>query len=492
MRHTYSGGCVALVLSLSACISSPEAGSVSSASSMTTAMVSECEAKYVQEIQELPRVVPDTNELVDANPAVDGNNAYWRGKFLTPTEIEQKYDIPIVEGMTGPYSPRAMAVRDQARSKNEQVKRDRRFIELNKEICLSLVPVAPSDGVCPDGYTMAFDAPMEGMCHRSFMSRFSSRSPMGTKAVNNNAPFRSIRASFTPSIRTDAIYEDVLFRPIRVAFNGGTDSIREEIQAIAQVWAQRVNDWRGYPEREENSLADVTVFDSVFQPLKFDFGSDTPDGFEFNTWSYKDTEFSADIRIGFDNSGYWSMVGTDGTQSPLARPGSASMNLQGFDRYQVLPPSLKAKVFHEFGHALGLLHEHQHPMSECGRALRLEDDEGYRLVLDDLGQAIPDADGRRPGVVTLLQHAPNYWSREEAEFNLAQLKRSRKIDSIDYDPMSVMKYEFASDWYKGDAPVECLPNGFANTEPSELDIALVAQTYRKMLLTNLNSLVAEP
>ena len=130
---------------------------------------------------------------------------------------------------------------------------------------------------------------------------------------------------------------------------------------------------------------------------------------------------------------------------------------------------------------MGLQHEHQHPISACGAALRLEDDEGYKLTLDEGDAAIPDKAGRRPGVLTSLEYAPNYWPREDAAFNLGQLKKSGDLDTTPFDPDSIMRYEFAAEWYRDDAPTECLPTGKPVTKPSKMDFAMVAKTYRKMM-----------
>ncbi|TKK35221.1 peptidase M12A astacin [Pseudomonas sp. CFBP13528] len=65
---------------------------------------------------------------------------------------------------------------------------------------------------------------------------------------------------------------------------------------------------------------------------------------------------NGDIRITADNGNGpgWSKVGTDAKNVPLSKP---TMGI-GFTRS---PDSIAATIQHEFGHALGLRHEHQHP-----------------------------------------------------------------------------------------------------------------------------------
>lgn len=69
------------------------------------------------------------------------------------------------------------------------------------------------------------------------------------------------------------------------------------------------------------------------------------------------TSGPAEIRIAFQNSGSWSRIGTDGT---LIDQDEASMNFGWFNRYTT-EEEFRRTTLHEFGHALGLCHEHQHP-----------------------------------------------------------------------------------------------------------------------------------
>ena len=63
-----------------------------------------------------------------------------------------------------------------------------------------------------------------------------------------------------------------------------------------------------------------------------------------------------DIRICDDEGlkGNWSVIGTDAGNIPLSEP---TMHLERNDDSK----TFRATVLHEFGHALGLLHEHQNP-----------------------------------------------------------------------------------------------------------------------------------
>ena len=68
---------------------------------------------------------------------------------------------------------------------------------------------------------------------------------------------------------------------------------------------------------------------------------------------------TADIRVSFRTKGWWSYVGN---QSHSIGKDSATLSLDSLFRYS--PAKFKTVVLHEFGHSLGLLHEHQHPFME--------------------------------------------------------------------------------------------------------------------------------
>ena len=65
------------------------------------------------------------------------------------------------------------------------------------------------------------------------------------------------------------------------------------------------------------------------------------------------------VRVTFDtNDGNWSYIGRQCDSIPVKE---ATMNLASVDEFSGITVNEKAVILHEFGHALGLLHEHQSP-----------------------------------------------------------------------------------------------------------------------------------
>ena len=205
---------------------------------------------------------------------------------------------------------------------------------------------------------------------------------------------------------------------LKVAFKGGDTLLHERI-------AETVNEWTDYAN------------------LQLDFGYDSRTG-QYRTWSPSDTTFGADIRVSFDQIGYYSLVGNDSINLAVTKPGEESLNLQGFDVQ--LPDDWQAVARHEFGHAIGFQHEHQQPIPTNPCDFRFEDDPGYSSTTDTLGQYIPDSQGRRPGLYTMLGGPPNNWSKETVDFNLRKLSGdSHAYVMGPFDKSSIMKYYFP-DW----------------------------------------------
>ena len=139
----------------------------------------------------------------------------------------------------------------------------------------------------------------------------------------------------------------------------------------------------------------------------------------------------AQIRIAFDPSdGAWSYVGTDCLSIPQNQP---TMNL-GFQD--------GGTSAHEFGHAIGLGHEHQNPKG----GIEWNED----VVIRDLAGP------------------PNYWTPEQTRHNVIRKYSYDQIRGTEFDPDSIMLYAFPGSWTKSGQGTH------ANEVLSDLDRAFIA------------------
>ena len=151
-----------------------------------------------------------------------------------------------------------------------------------------------------------------------------------------------------------------------------------------------------------------------------------------------DFEFSnagtAEIRIGFGNTGSWSYIGTDATHIPLDQP---TMNF-GWQA--------AGTVLHEFGHALGMIHEHQNPRSNP-------------VIWNE------------QAVINYFAGAPNYWSASKTRQNVIERYSHTVTNGSNFDASSIMLYAF---------PASLTTNGVgthANNALSATDLAVIQQMY---------------
>lgn len=227
---------------------------------------------------------------------------------------------------------------------------------------------------------------------------------------------------------------------VRVAFNGGSTDLRRDIAQATQPISDACN-------------------------LTLDFGD--PDNGGFREWSATDTEYKGEIRLSFDQKGYFSLVGTDSTNAIIGsptgavggRPGQLSLNLGGFKVSK--PATWRRTVLHEFLHALGFHHAHQNMRGPCQSAFRWDDDPGYAPTQNQSGGYIPDSNGRRPGIYTYLSGYPNHWSKTKVDHNL-KTEDDPRVVAGPFDRHSVMLYRFPDSFYKTN-PSPCAPAGDGQT-----------------------------
>jgi serralysin len=166
---------------------------------------------------------------------------------------------------------------------------------------------------------------------------------------------------------------------IEISFLDGETSVQERVKAAAGGWLG--------PE---------------LAGLQFAFRNDTTD---------------TPIRISFSYRGSWSVIGTTCKQIPKNQP---TMNF-GWLKPDSTDDEVRRVVLHEFGHALGLIHEHQNPLGEP-------------IQWD------------RDAVSADLSGPPNNWDQGTIDHNMFEPYEKSKVAGTDLDPKSIMMYPIPASW----------------------------------------------
>ncbi len=210
---------------------------------------------------------------------------------------------------------------------------------------------------------------------------------------------------------------------LRVCFFGtaGTKDMRSKIAKIANEW------------------------NASIPGLRLNFGSlSNPDVCPTSS----DTE-QYQIRVAFTNQGSWSLVGTQSVTFAGANEASMSLDLAVTQR-KASDPELRHTVLHEFGHAFGLEHEHQHPFQLCDREYNWND------------------------IYQMLAKPPNEMDKEQVNDQMKRLGKQGLMTS-DFDRRSVMLYAYPPAYFINGTQSGCYSP--RNTALSDGDKELLAKVY---------------
>ena len=155
----------------------------------------------------------------------------------------------------------------------------------------------------------------------------------------------------------------------------------------------------------------------------------------------------AQVRVSFEaDPGSWSAVGVDCLVEEYFKKDEPTMNF-GWLRDDTDDDEWRRVVVHEFGHAIGAIHEHQNPKG------------GIKWNL--------------PAVYAYFSGPPNNWTKEEIDFNVVQKYSVDQLNATEFDMESIMLYSFPPQLVIGGKGT---PN---NTDLSKQDRAFATKMYPK-------------
>lgn len=219
--------------------------------------------------------------------------------------------------------------------------------------------------------------------------------PKKKKPISKVAPKKKKAKSYSLKICIDRVLQRNLFRPqFVISTRGGPD---RAIIVVRNMWPNgstlRVRFLDG-TSAQRSKVIEQAHWWTQHANLTFDFNG----------------ALDAEIRVSFNfqRGRAWSWVGTESLSAPPSEP---TMNLGFLDG---------GTPAHEFGHAIGLGHEHQSPFG--GMQWNEE------VVLRD------------------LSGPPNNWTPQMIRHNVLDKYRVDQVRGTEFDPDSIMLYFFPASW----------------------------------------------
>jgi hypothetical protein len=275
------------------------------------------------------------------------------------------------------------------------------------------------DRVIPEGY-----APARSMAQRAAVSRYAATlqatSGLTTRDTSPRAAFGQHVAKVENLGELDANHPITVARmaiivqkqwdnghTLRCKFLDGDEVQRQKVMDNARKWENYAN-------------------------VQLNFGDD-PD---------------AEIRISFQaDPGSWSAIGTDCLITDYFPQYQPTMNF-GWLNDETDDQECERVVVHEFGHALGCIHEHQQP------------NEHLKWDVN--------------AVYEVFSGPPNYWSKDDIDHNILEKYSPNGISATRFDKKSIMLYQFDGSLFL-DGKATPL-----NTHLSKLDENMIGRMYPKL------------
>ena len=185
---------------------------------------------------------------------------------------------------------------------------------------------------------------------------------------------------------------------LRVCFFGGSPGLRRFVGSVAKRWVEGRSG------------------------LRLDFGKG-------KGRSCRDGDRSH-IRISFRRGASWSLVGMDSINPKLVGLTEPSMNLANLTKIKSTK-KIRRIILHEFGHALGLEHEHQNPKGACGKAINFQ------------------------AAMQVFGGAPYNWGLDQIQDNMGELTAPGRLVATDFDRKSVMMYALPKKIFQRSARRSC-------------------------------------